>query len=250
MSSLLGTLTRGSGAAPTNTAPAAQPWQVLQTALAMGAAGAIYDPLATGKATASGGNISALADANGVAPSLSNLSGTIAFNATTGAMTFTGSNALWTAPSSVFDVSGAVSLWAILSSASFTDRQHFLCVANSGSYNHGIGITVVSPHYFMDTGDGGFNAGGTVTPDANIRLVIVSMSAGTGNIDIPAQARQSSGSAGTPPSAAMTLTLGGLFQGGNNSSLMYAAGWIPRVVSGGDISALQTYATSKSYVVA
>jgi hypothetical protein len=227
---------------------ASAPWQTLVTALSLGSTGALYDPLATGAATVAAGDISALKDArggSGFAPTLSTLVGTIAFNATTGAMTFTGSNALATAASSVFSLASSVSLFVIMSAAG-AGAQIFHSLY--GGNNCGLYLEGYSGDYWVGTDISGFVAGTSVAYDSNIRLIVVSAtSGGNGNIDI--QTRASAGG-GTAAAGTPLLTLGGKNGSANNPSVVYAAGVIPRIVTAGDITALKAYAVTKGYTPA
>ena len=227
---------------------ASAPWQTLVTALSLGSTGALYDPLATGAATVAAGDISALKDArggSGFAPTLSTLVGTIAFNATTGAMTFTGSNALATAASSVFSLASSVSLFVIMSAAG-AGAQIFHSLY--GGNNCGLYLEGYSGDYWVGTDISGLVAGTSVAYDSNIRLIVVSAtSGGNGNIDI--QTRASAGG-GTAAAGTPLLTLGGKNGSANNPSVVYAAGVIPRIVTSGDLTALKAYAATKGYTPA
>ncbi len=229
---------------------ASAPWQTLVTALSLGSTGALYDPLATGAATVAAGDISALKDArggSGFAPTLSTLVGTIAFNATTGAMTFTGSNALATAASSVFSLASSVSLFVIMSAAG-AGAQIFHSLY--GGNNCGLYLEGYSGDYWVGTDISGLVAGTSVAYDSNIRLIVVSAtSGGNGNIDIPNQTRASAGG-GTAAAGTPLLTLGGKNGSANNPSVVYAAGVIPRIVTSGDLTALKAYAATKGYTPA
>jgi hypothetical protein len=222
-------------------------WQTLKTALSLGTSGTIYDPKAAGKATISGGDLTALADAAGNGPSLSTLSGTIAIDPTTGAMTFTGANAIWTAASALFDLSQPYTLWAVLSGVGAS--SYMLGISDSGSADRSLIIQSGSGVYGSDV-NGGFNAG-TVATDSTIRLVIVGTDhAGNQTLDVPNQARVTGGGA-TLAAGNNVLTLGGYFEGGASASKILAFGTIPgRLVSGGDITALQAYAATKGATVA
>lgn len=228
-----------------------KPWQRLRWGLG-GDAGlsALYDPLAINAPTFASGNISALADARGASgfgPSFTNLSGTVAFNLLTGGMTFTGSNALWTAASAKFVLNTATSLFAVMSSSS--GGTFFHGISSDGSATRALVIGGGGSHYIPNV-DASNGTASTVAPDATIRLVIVSLdNASHMNIDVPNTTRVTSAS-GNPAAGNNVLTAGGYFQGANSASVLYAIGVIPRVVTVADIAALKAYALAKGATLA
>lgn len=229
------------------------PWQTLRSALGGDSAlSAIYDPLVPASVTSAAGNISALADARGggFGPTAGTLSGTVAFNAGTGALTFTGSNALYTAASALFLLTGPTSLYVIMSTAGTSGGNYFHGLSSNGSATTALVIAMADGTHFNANVDASNGSSSGVAVGATIRLVIVSLdAAGHMNIDVPNHARVTDVSP-NPAAFNNALTFGGYFQAGSEPSVMYGAGVIPRVVTAGDITALKAYAATKGYTPA
>ena len=86
--------------------------------------------------------------------------------------------------------------------------------------------------------------------DTGLRLFIVSAGAGAVNIDIPNKARVTA-TQSAPGAGANALTIGNYQPGGSQDfSTLYACGFIKRVVTAGDITALKAYAATKGYAAA
>jgi hypothetical protein len=232
-------------------AATALPWQTLVTALSLGSAGALYDGLVN--VTQSGGVISALADARGstgFAPTVQNAAGSPTYNTTTGAMTFNGtSQYMYTAASAVFDLSGPISFWAVMSGAGAGSFNTFGGISDTGLSKRLDIISFTGTVYGAYVGPVGNTPASIVSCDSTVRLVIVSNDSAHANVDVPAKTRVSATSA-LDAAGNNALTWGGYYQEANNPSVVLAYGVIPRVVTVGDITALKAYATAKGYTAA
>jgi hypothetical protein len=230
--------------------PALLPWQTLKAALALTTGGAIYDG-SVGVTQSSG--VTAWSDALGNAPSLTaqgtGTNPTYSAGAVGAVIVNQGQKVLETATASAqFDTSTARSVALVMSIGALSGVNVFGLAEGAGGFTRLLGLQATSgayAGYFQGT-----KPSISVTPNATVRLVIVSAGAGNVNLDIPNQARatlsQAAAAAGNN-----FLTLGSYqVTGAEVTAAFLGVVVLPRVVTSPDITALKAYATAKGYTAA
>ena len=218
-------------------------WQTLITALGGNSSVlAFYD--GRFNVTSSAGVASAWTDVRGggFGPAFAATgTGQPAYNGTS-TLTFDGvANAMWTAASALFDVSGPLSFVMVGSSTATTN---WAGIADSSTAVRLLSHFPTSSNYSARGGSPNTTAGSsTVATGSTTRLLIASSGANAVNIDAPTKTRVSAAIT-MCATGHNTLSLGSYFQNTSvKPCIVKAVLIIPRVVTAGDITALKTYAT-------